>query len=83
MEITPLFGRILLREIKKTPRSSIIHTSDEPNSDRGIVIESGESQNLKIGDIVIFNIRFARYLKVDDTEIISIDEKDILAIIDF
>ena len=78
--ITPIFGRVFVKAIKQN-RSSIIFTRDEVVDNRGVVIENGESKDVRIGDIVIYNKRFARYINLNEDEIISVDEKDIEAVV--
>jgi len=79
--ITPLFGRVLVKEIKENMDVGLLIIPFAGYRDRGIVVQSN-SDVVKVGDKIIYEIRYTRDVKIDDEDFISVSEEDILAIIE-
>lgn len=86
MKIKTLKNFVLLKildEEKKTNTGIIlVKTNDKKDSDRGKVMEIGKdvSENIKVGDVVIFSLSTTTIENNKDTYVI-VREEDILAII--
>ena len=78
MELQPLFGRIFVESIKEEPKQNGFIIPFTGRRDRGRIVNPGESKIFKVGDIVIYDMKAVRLLKVDGKELISLEEKDIL-----
>ena len=81
MTLEPIFGRIFVEPLKTRIEQSILFVKFEGYRDRGRVYNSGSSQLVKTGDLVKYNIRRARDIKLKDLCLVSVDEEDIECII--
>lgn len=81
MKIEPLFGRVIIESVQEEPQQGLLAIPFARLRDRGRVINAGESKTLKNGDYVVYNLRGIRIIKINHKEYMSVDEKDIFAIL--
>ncbi|MEA3249923.1 MAG: co-chaperone GroES [Patescibacteria group bacterium] len=96
MSVKPLADRVLVKAIQEseTTKSGIVipETVEKERPEKGEVIAVGPgklldngnlaSMNVKVGDKVVFKKYGPDEIKVDDEELLILDESDILAIIE-
>lgn len=94
LNIRPILGRMIVRRLekKRTADSIIVPDSAAEKSSEGEVLavglgrisESGEIQPLdvKVGDRVVFGKYAGTPVKVGSEELLVLDEKDIIGVLD-
>ena len=78
MDLQPLFGRIFVESVKEEPNQNGFIIPFTGRRDRGRIINAGDSKTFKVGDLIIYDMRAVRLLKINHKEYMSLEEKDIL-----
>jgi chaperonin GroES len=85
MKVTPLGDRLLIKptnSAEKTKGGLYIPNSAQEKTQEAEVIQIGDPNRIKVGDIVIYDITAGNVIDIDRVEHIIIEIEDILAIVE-